>query len=236
MAAFVQWLSALREQHRAWLATELGGYTANRDDVAETIAREMVLEDEFAKNAADRVAGKLPTALAIADPAQRRDAIRQIFADEERFQRQRGEAMAARALAALERLRVRRASPAGAFWRLGLAHKHTEGCLRMAGRFWPWAVLDRVHPPRHYGCTSSLHSYDEAVGSGWMRPGDVPDVRDAIRQASGVMMEGEADRLLAELDVRDALVERGLVDAGALEAIDLRGVAGGSATSLPAAD
>lgn len=246
MAAFVQWLATVREQHRQWLGRELAGQTTDRGDVADVLAREMTLEDAFARNAADRVASKLPAALAIGDGEQRRAAVRQVFADEERFQRQRGEAMAARALAALERVVVRRGSPAGAYWRLGFAHKHTQGCLVMAGRFWPWAVLDRVHPPRHYGCSSSLVGYDEAVGSGLMAAGDVPDVRAAVRAAAGVMMEGEAAALLGELDIRDALVEQGFASRAALERIPLAGlldqqtegreVAGGSATSVRAAE
>jgi hypothetical protein len=216
MAGFVTWLAQLREQHRRWLAGRLGQHGGQADDVAEVLRTEMLLEQEFARRSADRLAGALPQALRISDPEERERKIRQLLADEERYARQRAEAMVARAIAAVSRAAVRRESPAGAFWRLGHAQQHTEGCKFMADRFWPWAVLDRVHPPRHYGCTSSLHSYTEAIVKGWMRPSDVPDTRAAVRAASGVVMEAEeADALLAELDVRDRLLEQG-VDTSAI--------------------
>jgi hypothetical protein len=216
LAGFVSWLSQLRQQHQAWLTRELGRHGGERDDVLETARQEMVLEQEFARRSADRLAGALPQALRITDPRERERKIRQLLADEERFAQQRTEAMVARAVAAVTRGSLRRTSPMGAYWRLGLAQNHTEGCKFMAGKFWPWAVLDRVHPPRHYGCTSSLHSYGEAIASGWMRPSDVQDPREAVGRASGVVMEAEeADALLAELDVRDQLAERG-IDTAAL--------------------
>lgn len=228
ITAFIQFLSALRGQHEQWLASQAATFAPGATplgDIQQVIAEEMRLEDEFAKNAADRLASQLPQALAIKDPAEREARVKQILADEERFAGQRVEAMAARALQALARLQLRRDSPAGAFWKLGSAQKHTAGCLTMANRFWPWEVLDRIHPPRHYGCTSSLHGYGEAILNRWMAPGDVPDTRDAIRAASGVSMmsEGEADALLRELDVRDRLLELG-VDQQALGAIALKGV------------
>jgi hypothetical protein len=224
IAALVRFLSRLREQHRVWLTGELGRYSSSVDDIAAVVAEEMRLEGEFARNSADRVAQAMPEALAIADAAQREARVKQILADEERFARQRAEAMAARAINALGRLQLRRDSPMGAYWKLGVASKHTAGCRFMAGKFWPWEVLDRVHPPRHYGCTSSLHGYGDAILSGWMMPSDVPDVRDAVRAASGVMMEQVvAQALLRELDVRDQLLELG-VDGEALRSIEMRGV------------
>lgn len=232
LAALVRFLSALREQHRLWLTSQLGGYSTSANDIALVIADEMRREVAFAKNSADRVAGALPQALRIADPAEREAAVRRILADEERYARQRAEAMAARAIAALGRHQLRRESPLGAYWRLGAASKHTAGCLFMAGKFWPWEVLDRVHPPRHYGCTSSLHGYGEAILSGWMSPSDVPDTRDAIRVAIGVVMEQEeADALLRELEVRDRLIEFG-VDSAALGQIALEGVADGAGKAV----
>lgn len=233
MAAFLQFLAALREQHRVTLTRELGRYSTVRDDIAEAVRQEMVLEQAFARNAADRVASALPTILRIVDPREREAKLRQLLADEERFARQRGEAMFARAVAAVTRFELRRTSPLGAAWRLGHAHNHTDGCVFMAGgreagsvRFWPWAVIDRVFPPRHYGCTSSLHGYGEAILNGWITPSDVPDTRAAVRAAAGVVMEQqEADAVLAELDIRELLQERGIDTseipfAGVVEAFD----------------
>lgn len=224
IAALVRFLSRLREQHRVWLTGELGRYSTSVDDIAGVVADEMRREGEFARASADRVASALPQALRIADPVEREAAVRQILANEERYARQRAEAMAARAINALGRLQLRRDSPLGAYWKLGAASHHTAGCLFMAGKFWPWEVLSRVHPPRHYGCTSSLHGYGEAILSGWISPSDVPDTRDAVRAASGVVMEQEeAGALLREFDVRDRLLELG-VDGEALRMIALRGV------------
>jgi hypothetical protein len=232
LAAFVTYLSTLRQQHQTVLVQLAAGAGATTDDVTKVTADEMRLENEFAKNSADRVASKLPAALAIKDPAQRGAAIEKILADEQRFAQQRTEAMAARAASAFERLRVRRSSPLGAYWELGSAHKHTEGCLRMKGKFWPWEVLDRVHPPRHYGCTSRLLSKDEAVGAGLMTDADVPNVKQAIRAAAGVMQEGVAVALLKELQVRDELVEMGVVDPEKLGLINMEGVRDGTANAI----
>lgn len=223
VAGLITFLAALRERQRVWLTAELGHYSKDSSDIAQVIATEMDLGQVFAENSADRVAKALPAALSIADPAARAAAVRQILADEERFAQQRSEAMAARAIASLGRFTLRRDSPLGAFWKLGRAQKHTEQCKFMAGKFWPWAVLDRVHPPRHYGCTATLHGFGEAVASGWMSARDVPDPREAIRAASGVVMEAvDAEQLLAELDVRVLLVDGG-VHESVLVGIPFRG-------------
>lgn len=226
LAAFVKFLAALREQHRTTLVRELGRYSASANDISATVATEMELEEQFARNAADRLATLLPGAMEIADPDERERKVTQILSDEERFAEQRGEAMFARAIAALTRFTLKTQSPAGALWRLGTAKHHTPGCLAMADKFWPWEVLDRVHPPRHYGCTASLHGYGEAILNGWMTPSDVPDTREAIRRAAGVemMAEDDAAALLFELDVRDRLLDTGMVSAEALQSIDLKGV------------
>lgn len=223
LAALVAFLGLLREAHRRFLLRELGSY-GHADDVARVIAGEMRREQAFADASVARVRAGLARALEIADPGERRSAVRAVFEAEKRYAQQRSEAMAARAIAAMGRLQLRRDSPLGAFWKLGIAKDHTEGCKFMAGRFWPWEVLDRVYPPRHHGCTSSLHGFGEAVHSGWMTAGDVLDVPTAVRLASGVTMEpGMAESLLAELAVRGLLIEAG-VDREALAAIDLEGV------------
>lgn len=222
IAGMISFLARVREANRAWLTRELGRHSTVPDDIASTVQAEMQLEQVFAQRSADRLAKALPVALRL-PPAEREAKVRQILADEERFARQRSEAMAARAIAAVTRHALRRESPLGAFWQLGLAHKHTEGCKFMAGKFWPWAVLDRVAPPRHYGCTSSLHGFGEAIANGWMSAGDVPDPSAAIRAAAGVVMEQEqADGLLRELELRGRLIEAG-VHESALSSIEFEG-------------
>lgn len=222
LAAFVAFLSAIRQRDQGWLQTELSA-RGPADDVASVIAEETQRADAFAEGVAKRVAGDVQQALAIPDPKLRESAIQSILAREKRFARMRSEAMAARAFAAINRAGVRRDSPQGAFWKLNPdVAEHTAGCLVMGGKFWPWSVLDRVHPPRHPGCPCRLLSYGEAVAAGDMRAGDVPDVADAIKQASGVVMEAAvADALLAELELRDRLVETGLVSVEALSSVPL---------------
>lgn len=218
VTALISFLARVREQRRAWLTRELGRYSSSPADIASVVQAEMQLDEVFAQRSADRLAKGLPVALAIADPKVREAKVRQLLADEERYARQRSEAMAARAFQAVGRYALRRESPLGAFWKLGHATKHTEGCKFMAGKFWPWPVLDRVHPPRHYGCTSSLHGFGEAIAAGWMTAGDVPDASSAIRAAAGVVMEAEqAEGLLRELALRDRLIEGGVHESALAE-------------------
>lgn len=225
IAAFVAFLSAIRERDQQWLKTELSRL-APVDDVAAVLAEEGERATAFAEGVAKRVAGDSATALALPDPKMREAAVKAILAREKRFAMMRSEAMAARAFAAVGRASVRRESPQGAFWKLNPAvAEHTAGCLLMGGKFWPWVVLDRVHPPRHPGCPCKLISYGEAVANGDMRAGDVENVADAVRSARGVVMEADvADGILAELELRDALVESGLTTAAALSTVPLGGL------------
>jgi hypothetical protein len=225
LAALVTFLTAKRRRDEAYLTATLTKRAAGRvGDVHALIREELRRDEEFARRAAERMAVNLPRVLAIPDPEQRRAAMRGLLNQEQRFAQQRSEAMAARAIAAVERVVLRQDSPQGAFWRLGPCKEHTAGCLFMQGKFWPWAVLDRVHPPRHPGCCCSLFSYAEALKSGWLQSAAVPDVRDAIRAARGIVMEdATAGALLAELDVRDELVERGFATTAQLAAVPLLG-------------
>ena len=57
-----------------------------------------------------------------------------------------------------EMIRLKEAGEPGAYWLMdsGLA-SHTDDCLAMEGRVWPWAVLDLVNPAnRHPGCGCKL--------------------------------------------------------------------------------
>jgi hypothetical protein len=222
IAALVAFLTAKRKRDEEFLRAELSK-RGPVDDIQAVIDEEMAREDEFAKRAAARFTRDMSTAVAVPDPRQREAIMRGLLNRESVYARQRSEAMFARAIAAVERKLTRQQSPSGAFWKLDPdVVEHTAGCLIMGGKFWPWAVLDRVHPPRHGGCPCRLVSYGQAIAEGLMRPGDVLNVRDAIRAAAHVMMEGaDADRLLAELDMRDALVEAGLASADVLARIPL---------------
>lgn len=222
IAGLVAFLSAVRTRDQAWLQTELSK-RGPVNDVAAVIAEEGERADAFAEGVARRVGADIGTALALPDPKMREAAVQSIMAREQRFARMRSEAMAARAFAAISRSSIRRDSPQGAFWKLSpLVREHTAGCLIMGGKFWPWAVLDRVHPPRHPGCPCKLLSFGEAVAAGDMRAGDVPDVAAAVKEASGVVMEAaEAQAILDEIELRDRLAESGMISAEAMAAIPL---------------
>lgn len=193
LAALVSFLTVQRSRVRAWLREQL----RKRSLVTPEAEIEGVLDDEerrgaeFERRSAERFTRDLTATLAIPDGRQREAAVRGLVDREQRYARQRDEAMAARAFAAVDRLVLRTSSPQGAFWWLDPnVAEHTAGCLFMGGKFWPWAVLDRVHPPRHTGCPCRLLGYGEAVAEGLMAPGDVQDVRKAVLRAAAVVMEG----------------------------------------------
>lgn len=237
LATLVNYLSALSKRSHEWLSTELSlqarAGKVNAQDIAKLIADEDALGQVFAERAVKRTGTDLTKALAIPDPDKRSQAVQAILARERTYASMRSEAMAARAIAALDRVALRVESPQGAFWKLS-AHvqEHTAGCLIMGGKFWPWAVLDRVHPPRHPGCPCKLKSYSSAVTDGDMQPGQVVNVADAVRRAAGVVMEAEqAQALLDELELREQLVSSG-VSAQRLAQIPLGGGAHGTATDV----
>lgn len=222
LTALVAFLVAVRRRDQRWLLSELAR-RATPDDVQAVLREEEQRAEAFAEGSARRVATDLAQALALPDRQLREQAVRQIMDRERRFAVMRSEAMAARAIATVGRVSLKRESPQGAFWWLDpTVREHTAGCLIMGGRFWPWVVLDRVHPPRHPGCPCRLRSLGEALASGWMTAADVPQVADAVRMASGVVMEAQtADAILAELELRDRLVESGFVDGRVLASIPL---------------
>lgn len=207
LAALVAFLAAQRARMRTWLTERLRrrAQSISQDDIGKLVAEEEQRGAAFEKKQIERFARDLTSALAIPDAAQREGAIRGLTSREQRYARQRDEAMAARAFAAVDRMVIRMDSPNGAFWRLDPGvMEHTAGCLIMGGKFWPWEVLNRVHPPRHHGCPCRLLGYGEAIAEGFMSPGAVVDARTAIRRAAVVVMEGV---LIVEPEDGEALIE-----------------------------
>lgn len=196
-----QFMEQRRGADESFLLAQLAPRTRVATDIETVIAEERVRGETFRKLAEQRLRRDLPVALAIPDPAQREAAVRGIMQREAVYQRMRSEAMAARGIAAVDRMVLRRDSPTGAFWKLDpTVQEHTAGCLIMGGRFWGWPILDRVHPPRHAGCPCHLLSYGEAIKLGLLVPGAVLDLADQIKAAAGVVMESTtADDLLDEL-------------------------------------
>lgn len=233
LAALVAYLTTQRARMRGWLVEQMRkrAPAVGVDDIERVLGEEEARQAEFERKQAERFARDLTTALAIPDAAQREGAVRGLTAREQRYARQRDEAMAARAFAAIDRVVIRAQSPMGAFWKLDpTVIEHTAGCLIMGGKFWPWQVLDRVHPPRHAGCPCRLLGYGEALAEGLMSAGQVIDVQTAVRRAAAVVMEGalivepaDAEALIEAaggrelMELRCALLEAGLANEAALD-------------------
>lgn len=208
-------LRGLIRKDEAFLRETLRG-RAPLDVVDEAIALEVERARQFAENTETRVDTQLPIAMALPDPDARRMAIQSIMAREKRWAGMRSEAMTARAVATADRAQLKIDSPQGAYWELDPnVREHTAGCLIMGGKFWPWQVLDLVHPPRHYGCPCRLRGFGDVIANGVIGPGDVPSLAQAVRMAAGVVMEAEAITAFAALietvELREEMVERGMV-------------------------
>jgi hypothetical protein len=179
---WMQQLAIARREARERIAAARPDWT---DAMVDAAAREeLAYEDAFRRKSRARWARELPRVMAIPDAAERRRAVEAFLARERRYSEQRYRAIVRRVAARVERERVRDASPLGAYWTMDpRLRTHTPGCVALAGHFWPWSVIDRVHPPLHANCGCRLWSLDEAVRRGWMRADQVPDEADAVRRA-----------------------------------------------------
>lgn len=213
-----------RRSNRTFLQQSLNGRGVAPDDVGRLIDEEMQREQTFTEKQRARTRRDVQAALSIPDPLKRERAVRGVVGTERHYSRLRARAMAARSIAATDRVVLRADSPQGAFWKLDpTVIEHTAGCLILGGKFWPWVVLDRVHPPRHAGCPCRLISYGEAIATGLMAADSVRPEPDAIRAAAGVVMEAERAAELAQLaddyELAEEMVRRGLADDDALVAL-----------------
>lgn len=219
VAALVAALMGRRRRLMDTLRARLVAGNVEAGEMERLVALEVAREDEFVRRSAQRVAAVAQRAAGL-PVAEREAAMRDALVREERYASLRAEAVAARAFAAVERVQLRLGSPSGAFWRLDpTVVEHTKGCLLMGGRFWPWEVLNRVHPPRHAGCPCRLLGYQAAVAEGLMRPEDVVDVRTAVRSAARVVMEAAeelpADDVRLMLEMGRVAEEEALLEAAA---------------------
>ena len=164
----------------------------NLDDatIRQIIQREIAFEDAFQRKTLKRVdqdlqkAGQLPTKEA------RTKRVTEIVNREKHYGVLRERAMWARAISHGNNATVRQQSPTGAQWVLGAAKNHTLGCLALAGKNWPWAVLDTIPPPIHTGCQCSLKP---------LGPTDtVPPTGEAMSMARRAMSLEEAIRAVAD--------------------------------------
>lgn len=223
-------ISALEEfykRSRLHIGRVVGKQTAGKlqpNVIAETIARETEYGAEFERKALQRVRedwAKIDTLPVEEQPA----AYRALLDRERRYAGQRAEATAIRAIRAVERVSVKLESPIGGLWVLGPAEQHTRDCVAMAGKVWPWEVLDTDHPPLGPGCVCYLLGVPEGVLKGLIQA-DVKPVADARRKRELIKtlygVHGGLPGIREDAEgMRDALVRTGLAETPeeALEAL-----------------
>lgn len=210
---------------RQRLALEKAGFEPSRIEVA--LARERELEAIYQRRARERIRAALNLATTGRDASARTAATESAFRREKNYARQRALASGARVFASISQQALEEQSPLGAFWRLGIAKDHTPDCVAMAGKFWPWEVLRRIHPLLHVGCQCALYSYGEAIAAGWMTPAAVMDLETARRLASPVIdwverQHAQENEALAELLLRRELARIPGADLDFLAAAPLR--------------
>jgi hypothetical protein len=182
------------------------------DDIAQAIAAERAMHEAFVEKMRTRVKRDMPSALGNEDAAERRAAVQKIVEREERYAKQRIEALRERVAGLAEMKRVQAQSPEGALWLLSDGVKtHTLDCIAMAGKVWPWAVLKLWHPPLHHGCPCTLVPVKDALARGLITPDMVPtDDADAVKRARELIRKAqrmEEAALEGEVEAYLALVE-----------------------------
>ena len=184
--------------NRGWLEKELARRYPNVDPaiIRAAVERELRLEQSFRAKAQKRVEADVLEASKLPTPEAQKQRIQEIIARESHYIRLRERAMLARATAACENAIVKQKSPLGARWVLGAAKQHTPGCVALAGKAWPWAVLDTVSPPVHAGCKCSLRPL--GIGE------TIPDIGSAMHAARRAMALEEAVREVADPSEIDA--------------------------------
>lgn len=75
---------------------------------------------------------------------------------------------------------IRAISPLGGMWMLGPTKTHTPTCFGMAGKCWPWSVLEEINPAKeHPGCACWIASAPPG-----MKHGSMSDARKAIAEVT----------------------------------------------------
>ena len=180
-----------RTESASKLEIELRRRFPELDDtvIRRIIEQELKYEEAFGRKAEKRVDADLQKAGQLDKDAQKK-RIAEIIARERRYTALREQAMWDRAIGHGENERVRLQSPLGAKWVLGAAKNHTAGCLALAGKNWPWAVLDTIPPPLHTNCRCSLQP---------LGPNDtVPPAGEAMAMARRAIALEEAITAVAD--------------------------------------
>lgn len=150
-------------------------------EIVRFARQEAERETEFLRRMEERLRERLPRALTQPDPVA---AIETVLKLEREYLQSHEEASATRVEATIRYDILKRVSPEGAFWKLGENVKaHTPDCVAMAMvGWWPWEVLDLIHPPMHFGCECDLYSHSEAHDMGLMGD-EIPDTTGAVEKA-----------------------------------------------------
>lgn len=228
LEALIEALEQFNVRARLHIGRVVGERTAGKlspDEIAKTIARETEYGAEFERKALERIRedwAKID-ALPVEDQPE---AYRALLDRERRYAGQRAEATAIRAIRAVERVSVKLESPVGALWVLGPAEQHTRDCVAMAGKVWPWDVLETDHPPLGPGCVCYLLPMSEGVVRGLI-PADATPVPDARRKRELIKtlygVHGGLPGIREDAEgIRDALVRTGLAGSED-EALDALG-------------
>lgn len=235
IAAMLAVLARLRRRRRAAIREWLLRAGLVQTDIELALTAEDSREAVYRILAERRV--KLGTDLAMktTDPSTRAAAIESVMRREQRFAAQRAAASGERVLAAAELQELRRTSPQGAFWLLGPRRTHTPDCIAMAGRFWPWPVLNIVHPLLHTGCGCYLRSQGFAIANGLMTAADIPTDRAAQKAAAPIIKHVRDEQAAAQRKYGALTEGVDALEAQATDELEVR-LALAEAEALPVAD
>jgi GNAT superfamily N-acetyltransferase len=158
--------------------------------IRRIVEQEIKYEDAFARKSTQRVENDMQAVGQLQTAEKQAKRIQEILAREAHYSALREQAMLARARQRAHNETVRMASPDGAKWVLGAAKNHTLGCLALAGKNWPWEVLDTIPPPLHTNCQCSLQP---------LGPNDtVPPAGEAMAMARRAIALEEAITAVAD--------------------------------------
>jgi hypothetical protein len=190
LQGFIKWSTTRKDNEYDWLSKLLRSKYPKRPigEIERAAQDELKYEQEFQRRMQERLKRDLPVALSATDATKRAELVQKLLDREARYLQMREEAKLNRAVNAIERSILKESSPSGAYWWLSPdVKKHTPDCLAFGGKFWPWEVINKVHPPVHHGCACRLYGAEEALSAGWIEPGDLPEAGDAIIRANAII-------------------------------------------------
>jgi len=204
----------LKRQHADsadWLTKQLRKEFPNADPlwISQAVQKELAYEQAFQQKAMKRTEASLQQAGTLATPEAQAKRVNEILDREKHYAGLREKAMLNRAKAHVANQGVKAVSPEGAKWVLGNRKNHTLGCLALAGKNWPWAVLDTIPPPLHAQCGCELVPLKPGetvlpVGQAMAMAKAAMALEEAIRRSVG---RAEIDVMLAERAYEERLEE-----------------------------